>query len=198
MAESDRREIPGEVESGPGTNGIWTFVFIDMIVFLMLFVVYLAERHRLHDIFVAAQHQLTPWVALLSTGALLTSSWCMAEAVHAERRNAPAVVRKWLTFALLLGAFFIVNKLVEYGGKFAHGITPTTNGFYTFYFLITGLHLIHVCGGMVFIGHCRSTAAAEVGSVNYARKIENVGLFWHFVDILWLFIFPMLYLAELV
>ena len=197
MAENDKRGNPGGLHDGPGTNGIWTFVFIDMIVFLMFCLVYLTERHRLQDVFVEAQHRLTPWVALLSTLALLTSSWCMAEAVHAARRNAPAAVRNWLTSALLLGAFFIANKFVEYGGKFADGITPATNGFFTFYFLITGIHFLHVCGGMVFIGHCRSSAGAEAGTADYTRKIENVGLFWHFVDILWLFIFPMLYLTEI-
>lgn len=198
MVESDRRVTPGIPDDGPGTNGIWTFVFIDMIVFLMFFLVYLTERHRLHEVFVEAQHRLTPWVALLSTLALLTSSWCMAEAVLAARRDRPKAVRKWLSLALLLGAFFIVSKFVEYGTKFADGITPVTNGFFTFYFLITGIHFLHVCGGMVFMGHCLSSAASETGTVGYTRKIENVGLFWHFVDILWLFIFPMLYLTEII
>ena len=75
------------LEKGPGTNGIWTFVFIDMLVFLMFFLVYLSERHRVPDIFIESQHHLTPWVALLSTVALLTSSWCVAESVHATRRG---------------------------------------------------------------------------------------------------------------
>lgn len=182
----------------PGTNGIWTFVFIDMLVFLLFFLVYLTERHRLPEIFLASQHRLSPWVALLSTLALLTSSWCLAEAVHAARRNAAALVSRWLAASLILGAVFIVNKFVEYGGKFAAGITPITDGFFTFYFLITGVHFLHVCGGMIFIGHCRVRAHAESGDAAYVKKIENVGLFWHFVDILWLFIFPMLYLTEIV
>jgi nitric oxide reductase NorE protein len=102
-----------------------------------------------------------------------------------------------LNASLLFGAVFVVNKIIEYGGKFDAGITPITNGFYTFYFLITGLHFLHVLGGMVFMLHCRSRLAHESGDAAYVTKLENVGLFWHFVDVLWLFIFPMLYLTEI-
>ncbi len=181
----------------PGTSGIWTFVFIDMVVFLFLFVVYVSERLRLTDTFVEAQHHLSPAVGLLSTLALLTSSWCMAEAVHAARRTDMRRTGLALSAALLFGAVFAVNKIIEYGGKFEAGITPVTNGFYTFYFLITGLHFLHVLGGMVFMIHCRRQLAHESGDPAYVTKLENVGLFWHFVDVLWLFIFPMLYLTEI-
>lgn len=188
----------GPMDRGPGTNGIWTFVFIDMLVFLMFFLVYVSERHRVLDVFVESQHHLTPWVALVSTMALLTSSWCIAEAVHAARRGQAAVVSRWLTASLLLGAVFVVNKFIEYGSKIGDGISPATNSFFSFYFLITGVHFLHVCAGMIFIGHCRARAVEETGQAIYQKKIENVGLFWHFVDILWLFIFPLLYLTEVV
>jgi nitric oxide reductase NorE protein len=115
--------------------------------------------------------------------------------VNATRRNAERTAALYLNFALLLGALFAGNKLIEYSDKFAHGLTPVSNGFFTFYFIITGLHFIHVIGGMMFMGHCRMRLSAELGSQNFRKKMENVGLFWHFVDVLWLFIFPMLYLA---
>ncbi len=185
------------LEKGPGTNGIWTFVFIDMLVFLMFFLVYLSERHRVPDIFIESQHHLTPWVALLSTVALLTSSWCVAESVHATRRGDARAVIRWLSFSLLLGGVFVINKIVEYSGKISVGISPATNSFFSFYFLITGIHFLHVCAGMIFIAHCRARARQETGQGLYLKKIENTGLFWHFVDILWLFIFPLLYLTEL-
>ena len=186
------------LEPGPGTNGIWTFVFIDMLVFLMFFLIYVSERHRVTEVFVKSQHHLTPWVALLSTVALLTSSWCVAEAVQATRRLDVRAVTRWLGFSLLLGGVFVINKIVEYSGKIAAGISPATNSFFSFYFLITGIHFLHVCVGMIFIAHCRASASGETGRTQYLKKIENTGLFWHFVDILWLFIFPLLYLTELV
>jgi nitric oxide reductase NorE protein len=179
----------------PGTSGIWTFVFIDMIVFLLFFVVYLSERHRLPNLFAQSQAALDPIVGLASTLFLLTSSWCMAEFVHSARMGNVTRAASWLNGAALLGAAFVVNKLWEYAGKLEHGITPATNGFYTFYFIITGLHFAHVIGGLCFIAHCRLRMTTESGTPGYTKKIENVGLFWHFVDMLWLFIFPMLYLA---
>jgi nitric oxide reductase NorE protein len=182
-------------EDHPGTSGIWTFVFIDMVIFLLLFLVYISERFRLHDIFAASQQLLNPLVGLASALFLLTSSWCIVEAVNAARRNAERATATYLNFALLLGALFACNKLIEYSDKFAHGISPVSNGFFTSYFIITGLHFIHIIGGMCFMSHCRMRLSTELGSPNFRKKVENVGLFWHFVDVLWLFIFPMLYLA---
>jgi nitric oxide reductase NorE protein len=179
----------------PGTSGIWTFVFIDMIVFLLFFVVYLTERHRLPDLFATSQVALEPMVGLASTIFLLTSSWCMAEAVQSARSGNARQAASWLNATGLLGAAFVVNKLWEYADKLDHGISPATNGFFTFYFIITGIHFAHVVGGLCFIAHCRMRVAAEAKTQGYRKKIENVGLFWHFVDMLWLFIFPMLYLS---
>jgi nitric oxide reductase NorE protein len=166
-----------------------------MVVFFLFFLVYISERIRLPDIFVASQRLLDPFTGLTSALFLLTSSWCMVEAVNATRRNAERAAARYLNLALLLGALFAGNKLVEYSDKLAHDLTPVSNGFFTFYFIITGLHFIHVIGGMMFMGHCRMRLSTELGTLNFRKKIENVGLFWHFVDVLWLFIFPMLYLT---
>jgi nitric oxide reductase NorE protein len=151
-------------EDHPGTSGIWTFVFVDMVVFFMFFLVYISERMRLPDIFAASQQLLVPFTGLTSALFLLTSSWCMVEAVNAARRNAERAAATYLNLALLLGALFVGNKLIEYSDK-------------------------------LFMGHCRMRLSTELGSPNFRKKMENVGLFWHFVDVLWLFIFPMLYLA---
>jgi nitric oxide reductase NorE protein len=195
MQSSDVRRDISDHEDHPGTSGIWTFVFIDMVVFFLFFLVYISERIRLPDIFAASQRLLDPLSGLASALFLLTSSWCMVEAINATRRNAERAASMYLNFALLLGALFAGNKLIEYSDKFAHGLTPVSNGFFTFYFVITGLHFTHVIGGMMFMGHCRMRLTSEMGSLNFRKKMENVGLFWHFVDVLWLFIFPMLYLA---
>lgn len=181
----------------PGTDGIWTFVFIDMIVFSVFFLVYLSERLRLPDVFAASQVHLDPNFGLVNTLILLTSSLFMAEAVAATRMGRIVLVKRRLVLTLTCGAGFAVSKLTEYAGKFADGITPVTNSFYSFYFLLTMIHFLHVLAGMIFIAHCLARAGAENGQPAYLAKIENTGLFWHFVDLLWLFLFPLLYLAGL-
>ncbi len=182
----------------PGTNGVWTFVFIDMMVFFLFFTVYVTERHRIPDVFVSSQHVLQPLVGLVSTIALLTSSWCLAECVRATREQSITKAGRWLDATLMLALVFVVNKLIEYSGKLDAGITPLTNGFFTFYFLITGIHFLHVLAGIIFITHCRARMGIEGHGTPFLTKLENVGLFWHFVDVLWLFIFPMIYLTELI
>jgi nitric oxide reductase NorE protein len=181
----------------PGTEGLWIFIFIDMIIFLLMFIVYISERIRLSSVFAASQHQLSAYFGLANALILLTSSWAMVKAIEAVRHGLASLSHKWLSLCLATGLFFCINKLIEYGIKIEHGITPATNSFFTFYYVITGLHFTHVIGGMVFILHCRNRALAETGTGHYLKKLENTGLFWHFVDVLWLFIFPMLYLVGL-
>lgn len=192
---SDRRS--SSVPKPPGTDGLWTFVFIDMIVFSLFFIVYLSERLRLPGVFAASQAHLDPNFGLVNALVLLTSSLFMAEAVAATRMGKSVLVKRRLVLTLTCGAAFAVSKLTEYAGKFAAGITPVTNSFYSFYFLLTMIHFLHVLAGMVFIAHCLARAGAETGQPAYLAKLENTGLFWHFVDLLWLFLFPLLYLAGL-
>ena len=185
------------VVAPPGTDGIWTFVFIDMIVFSLFFIVYLSERMRIPGVFAASQADLNPTFGLVNALVLLTSSLFVAEAVTSARQGRPLLVRAKLALALLCGALFSASKLTEYAGKFAAGISPVTNSFFSFYFLLTMIHFLHVLAGMVFIAHCLARANAEAGRPAYLAKLENTGLFWHFVDLLWLFLFPLLYLAGL-
>lgn len=179
----------------PGTSGIWTFVLIDMIVFALLFLVFVSEKQRLPGIFRTSQGELTPSIGLVSTLLLLTSSWAIARAVHHVRSLAERRASLELNIGIVLGLAFVINKFAEYQDKLTQGITPVTNGFFTFYFLITFFHFLHVIGGLMFLGHCRLRMAEELRTPHYSKKLENTALFWHFVDILWLFIFPMLYLT---
>ena len=120
----------------------------------------------------------------------------MVQAVHAARAGDGKAVRLRLLLSLACGGAFCVNKLFEYHAKIVMGLTPAHDSFFSFYYFITGAHFLHVLGGMVFVKHCLSRAAADAGTKDFIRTIENTGLFWHFVDLLWLFIFPLLYLAR--
>lgn len=177
----------------PGSEGLWTFVFIDMMIFLLIFLTFMGERIGHRALYAQAQGQLNELFGLANTLVLLTSSWLVVEAVQATRRGQPQRVSQLLGGALLLGAVFSVNKGIEYAHKFEVGITPASNPFFSFYFFITFAHFLHVLAGMVCIFHFRRRARLGVGSAEYLTGLENVGLFWHYVDVLWIFIFPMLY-----
>ncbi|SFV02565.1 cytochrome c oxidase subunit 3 [Pseudoduganella namucuonensis] len=88
-----------------------------------------------------------------------------------------------------------MTKLIEYFLKIDQGLTPATDPFLSFYFFITMVHFLHVIVGMGLIAYCRRHAFARAGAKEYHTLLENVGLYWHLVDILWIFIFPMLYLV---
>jgi nitric oxide reductase NorE protein len=184
-----------EATHAPGTDGLWTFMFIDMVIFLLIFFTFMSERLVHVEQYTRSQLQLNELFGFANTLVLFTSSWMVVEAVKASRRQVPVLVSRYLGLALLLGFVFVVNKLIEYYLKIDNGLMPTTNSFFSFYFVITMIHLLHVIAGMIFIAYYRSHALERTGSKDYHTGLENVGLFWHLVDVLWIFIFPMLYLV---
>jgi len=182
-------------ERRPGSEGLWTFVFIDMVIFLLIFVTFMGDRLGKAALYSASQVHLSVSLGLANTLILLTSSWMVVEAVRSARARAAGDVSRYLGIAVLLGVAFVANKVVEYTSKVQHGITPATNAFFSYYFFITFVHLMHVVAGVGFLAYFRSRARAQTGLAVFQRRVENVGLFWHFVDVLWLFIFALLYLV---
>lgn len=183
------------VQSQPGSDGVWTFVFIDMIVFSLIFMVFLSEKWRLPNLFISDARHLDFRFGFANTLILLTSSMFMAQGVLAARAGEARRVRSQLWLCLVCGAAFCASKFTEYSAKFASGFTPATDSFFSFYYFITGAHLLHVIAGMVFILHCQAVVEQSAIDGNYIRKLESTGLFWHFVDLVWLFIFPLFYLV---
>jgi len=179
----------------PGTDGVWTFVFIDMVIFLMIFLTFMSERLGHVELYAASQSHLKEIFGLANTLILLTSSWMVVNAIQAARRSDGTGIRWFLGWAWMLGLAFSIDKFVEYVLTIRAGITPATNSFFSFYFFITIVHFLHVIAGMLFIGYCRGKARSRAGMAGYVTGLENVGLFWHFVDVLWIFIFPLLYLV---
>lgn len=179
----------------PGSEGIWTFVLIDMIVFLLIFFVFMSERLQHQALYIAGQQQLKEIFGLANTLLLLTSSWMVATAVRCARMHQVGGVTRSLGLAFVAGLAFAVSKVIEYHGKIAMGITPASSSFFTFYFFITIVHFLHVLIGMLFIFHFRRDAVVNGTTPSFLRGLENVGVYWHFVDVLWIFIFPLLYLV---
>lgn len=175
-----------------GSEGIWTFVFIDMVVFGLIFMVYSSERVHQYTLYEQSQGHLNPLFGFVNTLVLLTSSLAVVKAVQSAREGRADAVRTSLAAALALGCVFLATKFIEYSGEFASGISVATNSFFTFYFFITFVHLMHVLAGMTYMTiFRRGTREADTG---YVAKLESLGTFWHFVDLLWVFIYALLYL----
>jgi nitric oxide reductase NorE protein len=177
-----------------GTEGIWTFVFIDMVVFALIFLTFSSQRVSEYRDYVAGSAQLSVPFGFFNTVILLTSSMFMVRAVEAARLGDRVRAAKEIKRTLLLGAMFCLDKIIEYYHELSSGISITDNSFFTFYFFITFIHFLHVLAGMSFIVINRRPRASGDTYHAYVTRLENVGLFWHFVDLLWVFIYALLYL----
>lgn len=184
----------GNARRQVGSEGLWIFVFIDMAIFTLIFFVFMSERLGELTLFEAGQRHLNPWFGLTNTLVLLTSSYLVVEAVHAARVRAAVRVQRCLLGALACGALFVASKVLEYRAKLLLGITPATDPFFSFYFFITFVHFLHVLAGMVFLNTLRRRSRQGADGPRFVTGLENIGLFWHYVDVLWIFIFPLLYL----
>lgn len=180
----------------PGEPGIWVMVFSDMIVFSIFFATFLAHRAENVEIFERSRAEMERGYGLLNTVLLLTSSWLVAEAVSRVRKEISTGVRPMLMGAIMCGFAFVISKVFEYGGKIRAGITLNTNEFYTFYYMFTGIHLLHVFIGIGVLVFIMVLASKERCSSAGVSTIESGAIFWHLVDLLWVVLFALLYLVR--
>jgi nitric oxide reductase NorE protein len=189
---------PDEAHRGglPGEAGIWVFVLGDVIVFSLLFGCYIFYRAADVEGFRKSQDGLDVTIGAVNTLLLLTSSLFVALGVQAARENAARNAALLLAGGLTCGCGFALLKLIEYGHKIAAGISLVTSDFYSYYFILTGIHFLHVLAGLcvlVFlIGKVRSGRTRDKDIVT----IESGATYWHMVDLLWLVLFPLLYLMR--
>jgi len=177
-----------------GSEGIWTFVFIDMVIFALIFLVCTGQRIQEYRTYEVSHHSLNVVFGFVNTLILITSSLFIARAVQSARAFNASKASVNLTYTIALGVAFCGVKVVEYVGKMESGIGVTTNSFFTFYYFITFLHLLHVLVGLLFISIFRRNVGKLPREAQYVIGLENVALFWHFVDLLWVFIYSLLYL----
>lgn len=194
MADYEEGETAGEQAIGGrrALPGVIVFIFADIASFVLFFAVFMSERLGQPELFAQSARRLDADLGLLNTMILITSGWLVALAVLAARRGDMAAVRPRLIGAILIGLGFAVVKFIEYGAKLDDGITITTNLFYTYYYALTGLHFIHVVVGLVLLGIIAAKTSRPPG--NYMTWLESGALYWHMVDILWVFLFPLFYL----
>jgi nitric oxide reductase NorE protein len=180
----------------PGDRDVWIFIIAELLMFGAFFVTYVAYRAAEIDLFDSSQLTLDRGLGLLNTLLLVTSSWAVAQAVTSARRNQQRAVPRCLAVAIALAAAFIVVKVFEYSAKFHAGITLSTNTFYMFYFSFTMIHLLHVVGGMIILTVLWSRARRGAYNPGNTKGLETGASYWHMVDLLWIFLFSLLYLLR--
>jgi len=176
-----------------GDEGIWFFIAGDLCLFTVIFLLFMTARIHAPAVFGRSRQSLHVGLGVVNTLVLITSSFFMARSVVASRHDCRARVVRNLSLALGIGSIFALVKLFEYGSLFQAGISPVTNAFFMYYFALTGLHLLHYFGGMVAL--LVTLVRARAGGLS-TRWIESVGVYWHMVDMIWIFLFPMLYLLR--
>ncbi len=175
--------------------GIWAFLATEVLLFGGLFTTYIVYRLRYPDLFHDQHLKLNRLLGLLNTIVLITSSLTVATAIAAIRRGRQILSRVCIALTILLALGFLGIKYVEWSEDFAHGLYPGTNMFFSLYFMMTGLHGIHVVAGIVVLSTVLVMSAMGKFSEQYATPLEISGLYWHFVDLVWIYLFPLLYLV---
>jgi heme/copper-type cytochrome/quinol oxidase subunit 3 len=176
-----------------GKVGTWWFLSSEIPTFGGLLVAYIVLRLGSSGWAEASSH-LNFYVALINTFLLLTSSMTIVLAYAAGQENDFKKVANYLGLTVLLGLGFLGMKAFEYSTEIHHGFLPSSGIFWSFYYGMTGLHALHVFAGVIvnlvlWLSAVRGTLAPQ------SHRIELAGLYWHFVDIVWIFLFPLLYLA---
>jgi len=177
--EQPRNQLPGELL-------MWVLILSEIAVFGAGLIAFLAVRLTDPVGFAEAQSHLHRTGAAANTLVLVTSGWLAALAVKAAEAGQLRRLRLLLAPAILLGAVFLILKGSEYADLFAQGIGTETHAFYTFSFLLTGFHAAHVLAGMVLL--------ALVGWLGTPKAVETGAAFWHMVDLVWVLLFPVVYL----
>jgi cytochrome c oxidase subunit 3 len=187
--------------------GMWLFIFTELLLFGGLFIVYSVYRFMNQDAFHLAAEELNTTIGAINTVLLLISSMTIAMSTSALQFKKKGVTLGLLTVTVILGLVFLVNKYFEWGLKFEHGIYPGSEHllndfsqgeilFFGLYFVMTGLHALHIIIGLAIILVAAWRIHKGTVNENRAALLENAGLYWHLVDLIWIFLFPLFYLIH--
>lgn len=185
--------------------GMWIFIFTELLLFGGLFLVYAVFRAKYTSDFHTAAIELDAFVGTLNTVILLTSSMTVAMSITAIQKGERKRSMLLLLITLVLALAFMINKYFEWSGKIEHGLFPGSelmlslnHGellFFGLYYATTGLHALHVLIGMVVLAVMYFKVRNKSINSDYYVQLENGGLYWHLVDFIWIFLFPLLYLV---
>jgi cytochrome c oxidase subunit III len=186
--------------------GMWLFLATEVLLFTALFAAYGVYRFLYPEAFAESSRAIETWIGVVNTAALVTSSFTVATGLDAARRGDGRRTGQLFGVSILLAILFLVLKYVEYSHHFHEGQlpgryyafeaiqAPGASMFWTLYFLITGLHGIHVVIGMTVLAIVGGLAWRGRYTPEYHVPVELAGLYWHLVDLIWIFVFPLIYL----
>jgi cytochrome c oxidase subunit 3 len=175
--------------------GVWTFLATEVLLFGALFTAYTVFRLKYPGLFHAEHEKLNRVLGAVNTVVLITSSLTVALGIDAVKKGKARLLPRYFGATILLAGVFLCVKYVEYTEKFHHGLFPDTNIFFSLYYMMTGIHGIHVLIGMGVLAYVAVLARRGRFSEAYYTPVEMSGLYWHFVDLVWIYLFPLLYLA---
>jgi len=184
--------------------GMWLFIFTELLLFGGLFIVYSVYRYLNSTAFHLAAHELDVTIGTVNTVILLVSSMTVAMSTTAIQKGNKKLTIALLAITIALALAFLVNKYFEWGAKIHHGLYPGSSVleelgrgdilFFGLYFFMTGLHAFHIIVGVVLLSVILvRTGRGKIVSDNF-QLLENGGLYWHLVDLIWIFLFPLFYL----
>jgi cytochrome c oxidase subunit III len=189
--------------------GMWVFLLTELMLFGGLFTVYAVYRYIYAEVFVEASRHLDSVIGVINTGLLILSSLTLALAIQSAQTGGRKIVAAFLFLTLALGLAFLGLKGIEYYRHYQEGLVPGARFvylgehpqqaqlFFLLYFSMTGTHAVHMVIGLGLVGIMFVRASRHHFSPQHYTPLELTGLYWHFVDILWVFLFPLLYLIGL-
>jgi len=206
IEKEDLLESMGEDHDETSSRlGMWLFLFSEILLFGGLFLLYSMFRYKHPTEFHRAAMELDLFLGTLNTLILLTSSYTVVLSISAMQKGNRKGTLLLLAVTILFGAIFLLNKYLEWSAKIHHGIYPGSpellaqpHGeilFFGLYYVMTGLHGLHVVAGMVLLSVISVFVMREKISATHYIALENAALYWHLVDIIWIFLFPLFYLV---
>jgi cytochrome c oxidase subunit III len=200
-----------EQQKDASTLGMWIFLITEVMFFGGLFLAYTVYRHLYSEVFAVASSSMNVYYGAANTVVLLCSSLTMVLAVRAAQLGQKKAIVLFLILTLVLGGVFLGVKAFEWKEKFDEhhipgptfhldGISPSEQGhaqlFFSLYFAMTGLHALHMVIGAGLLLYLILEARKGIFTAEYNTPVDLIGLYWHFVDVIWIFLFPLLYLID--
>lgn len=186
--------------------GMWLFIFTELFLFAGLFIVFSVYRYKYHEAFHLAAQELNVTVGTINSIILLLSGMTMGISYLTIQKGLKRVTIWLLSITILLGVIFLINKLFEWKVKIEHGLYPGSQElinlskgdvlFFGLYFFMTGLHALHLIAGLILIAIVIGGVLRDKVTSSKYSLLENTSLYWHLVDLVWIFLFPLFYLIN--
>lgn len=199
MAATTQTTLAHDAHEAPrlvGDLAIWLVILAELLTFGILFLSYAFTRARHVALFNESQRTLDLHSGVVNTLLLISGSWCVARAVQAVRRDDSTQGARWLIGSLLCGGGFVFMKVSEFAAKLQAGIDLSTNDFYMLYFMLTAFHFLHVVAGMVILAILLVRTRQGAYGRQDCHSLETGAAFWHMVDLLWIVLFPLVYVMR--